>query len=265
MNATEFQMEIEMANARILVVEDEPYVGELVCELLDIHGFDGTHVLLGRDGIDRAQEMQPDAVVLDLMLPDVDGFEVCRTLRREDASATCPVVMLTAMQTTADRKRGFEAGADRFLTKPFRPEDLIEELHSVIEEYQTTERGGLRRRVQVNLRDCASAPARIAETLMRTTPLSPEQIDGVSAVVRDLCARNRQVKADCQLSIEVFRDRIVSTLSCAGQSPVASAEIFRTLLGAKDGSETLSYPSAISEESNTSEAGDIVMTRHFVR
>lgn len=262
MNAMDFETETDMNHARVLVVEDEPYVGELVCELLDMHGFDGTHVQLGQEGIDRAQEIKPDAVVLDLMLPDVDGFEVCRTLRRESPSAPCPVVMLTALQTTADRQRGFEAGADRFLTKPFRPEDLIEELHSVIKEYQTSEPSGLRRRVEVNLRDCASAPAQIAETLVRTTPLSPEQIDAIGAVVRNLCLRNKKRRADCRLSIEVFRDRLLSTLSCHG-APEQHAETFAELLGDDQGQ--LSYPPALADEATTSQQGDIVMTRRFAR
>ena len=106
----------------ILVVEDEPALRDTLCYNLKKDGFKVEAVGDGRAGIDAARTLNPDLIVLDLMLPEIDGFEVCRILRRE---MTMPILMLTARDDEIDRVVGLEVGADDYLTKPFSMRELL--------------------------------------------------------------------------------------------------------------------------------------------
>ncbi len=113
----------------ILVVEDDPTVSEIVVRYLERDGFAVESCADGADGLDRALDLRPDLVVLDLMLPSLDGLEVCRRLH--DALPV-PVVMLTARGDEADRILGLELGADDYLTKPFSPRELLARVKAVL-------------------------------------------------------------------------------------------------------------------------------------
>jgi DNA-binding response OmpR family regulator len=115
---------------RVLVVDDDTTVSDVVRRYLERAGF---AVQLAEDGptaLARVQEQRPDLVVLDLMLPGVDGLEVCRRLRADHAEL--PVVMLTALGDEADRIAGLELGADDYVTKPFSPRELVLRIQSVL-------------------------------------------------------------------------------------------------------------------------------------
>ena len=103
---------------RILLVEDHPDIAENVCEFLAAKGHQVNHVLTGEDGLNQARATPFDIIVLDVMLPGMDGLAVCRALRSEIRSVA-PVLMLTAKDLVIDRVAGFEAGADDYLVKPF--------------------------------------------------------------------------------------------------------------------------------------------------
>ena len=110
---------------RILVVDDEPDALELSEINLRAAGFG---VLLADDGADalkQARQKKPDLIVLDVMLPEMDGMEVCKTLRQDPATASIPIIMLTAKAAEIDRVLGLELGADDYLTKPFSPRELV--------------------------------------------------------------------------------------------------------------------------------------------
>ncbi len=110
---------------RILVVDDEPDALELAEINLHAAGFS---VLLADDGADalkQARQKKPDLIVLDVMLPEMDGMEVCKTLRQDPATASIPIIMLTAKAAEIDRVLGLELGADDYLTKPFSPRELV--------------------------------------------------------------------------------------------------------------------------------------------
>jgi DNA-binding response OmpR family regulator len=106
----------------ILVVEDEPALRDTLSYNLKKNGFTVETVGDGRAAIDSARKLKPDLIVLDLMLPEIDGFEVCRILRRE---MTTPILMLTARDDEIDRVVGLEVGADDYLTKPFSMRELM--------------------------------------------------------------------------------------------------------------------------------------------
>ena len=109
----------------ILVVDDEPDAVELVAFNLKAAGCDVATATDGEQALKQARELLPDLIVLDLMLPEVDGLEVCKILRRDGATASIPIVMLTAKAGEVDRVLGLELGADDYLTKPFSPRELV--------------------------------------------------------------------------------------------------------------------------------------------
>ena len=114
---------------RVLVVEDDPNLAEVVQRYLGREGFEVEAVADGESGLERALEWLPDLVVLDIMLPGIDGLEVCRRLR---GSAPIPVVMLTARTEEDDRVLGLELGADDYVTKPFSPRELTARVKAVL-------------------------------------------------------------------------------------------------------------------------------------
>ena len=114
---------------RVLVIEDDTNLSDVVARYLRRDGFDVEVVGDGERGLTRALEWLPDLVVLDIMLPGVDGFEVCRRLR---SSAPIPVVMLTARTDEDDRVLGLELGADDYVSKPFSPRELTARIKAVL-------------------------------------------------------------------------------------------------------------------------------------
>lgn len=121
-----------MAHEKILIVEDEEEIRELVAYNLVKQGYRVIPVETGEEGLRRAQAEKPDLIVLDLMLPGVDGLEVCRALKRDPATETIPVVMLTAKGEESDIVAGLELGADDYLTKPFSPRVLLARIRAVL-------------------------------------------------------------------------------------------------------------------------------------
>jgi len=107
----------------ILVVEDEPSLQETLVYNLEKLGYNAESALDGRSALEMARRLQPDLIVLDIMLPELDGVEVCKTLRRE--GFVSPVIMLTARDDEIDRVVGLEIGADDYLTKPFSMRELM--------------------------------------------------------------------------------------------------------------------------------------------
>jgi DNA-binding response OmpR family regulator len=114
---------------RILLVEDDPRLAEMLCEYLGQAGFIVTVAPLGSTALERLAGGDYDAVVLDLMLPDMDGLDVCRQLRTK---ADTPVLMLTARGEPVDRIVGLELGADDYLPKPFEPRELLARLRAIL-------------------------------------------------------------------------------------------------------------------------------------
>jgi DNA-binding response OmpR family regulator len=130
---------------RILVVEDEPEAFDLVEFNLKQAGFE---VLEARDGltaVKKARELTPDLVVLDLMLPELDGWEVCKKLRRDAETSGIPIIMVTARAGEIDRVLGLELGAEDYLTKPFHPRELLLRVKRALDRRsaRNAERGGL--------------------------------------------------------------------------------------------------------------------------
>ena len=121
-----------MAREEILVVEDEESILELVTFNLKKEGYDVQGVTTGEEALDYARTGSPDLIVLDLMLPGVDGLEVCKRLKNDPQTEQVPIVMLTARSEEADIVTGLELGADDYITKPFSPRVLLARVRAVL-------------------------------------------------------------------------------------------------------------------------------------
>ena len=129
-----------MSKKKILIVEDEISIAELERDYLEINDFEVTIETNGRSGLDRALSEDFDLYILDLMLPEVDGFEICRRIR--DARNT-PVIMVTAKKDDIDKIRGLGLGADDYVTKPFSPSELVARVKAHLARYERLVNSGM--------------------------------------------------------------------------------------------------------------------------
>jgi putative two-component system response regulator len=120
------------ASARVLVVDDIAANRHLVVAMLARDGYRVTCAVDGREALDRIRQDPPDLVLLDVMMPDLDGFEVCRALKHDPATRLVPVVLITALHDTGDRIKGIDAGADDFISKPFNGHELRARVRSLL-------------------------------------------------------------------------------------------------------------------------------------
>ncbi len=114
----------------ILIIEDEPHIVLGLRDALEFEGFRVLSATRGKDGVGLAEREEPDAVILDLMLPDMNGYAVCEALRRKNPIV--PIVMLTARSQESDKIRGLDAGADDYVTKPFSVNELIARMRAIL-------------------------------------------------------------------------------------------------------------------------------------
>ena len=115
---------MEAMRDRVLIVEDEADVRELIRLQLRAAGFDVLEACNGAEGLAMAKQDLPSVIILDLMMPEMNGVEVCRALRRNPSTSRIPILMLTARSSEEDKVAGFEVGADDYVTKPFSPKEL---------------------------------------------------------------------------------------------------------------------------------------------
>ena len=125
---------------KVLVIDDEPNIRELVQVALKFHGCSVTTGASGEEALQRAAADTPDLIVLDVMLPDIDGFEVCRRLRAQ--ANDVPVIFLTARDTTSDTVTGLALGGDDYITKPFSVEALVARVRAVLRRTVRQEKAG---------------------------------------------------------------------------------------------------------------------------
>jgi twitching motility two-component system response regulator PilG len=121
-----------MKKGKILVVEDEESLLMLERILLSSKGYSVTGVMDGKAAIDEISTNRPDLVILDIMLPEIDGFEVCRQIKENPVTSSIPVVMLTAKKSNQDVTRGMQVGADAYITKPFKSAKVIEVIEGLL-------------------------------------------------------------------------------------------------------------------------------------
>ena len=120
------------SRARVLVVDDVPANVRVLAKILDSHGYAVDTAAGGKEALTKIAANRPEIVLLDVMMPDMSGYEVCRALRANAATAVLPVVLVTALDDTEERVKGIEAGADDFLTKPIRQHELLARVRSLL-------------------------------------------------------------------------------------------------------------------------------------
>src|SRR5215210_63160 len=123
---------LHMAQERILLIEDEPDIAEVLQYNLEKEGFEVEVARRGDSGLDAIRRQPPDLVLLDLMLPGLDGLELTRMVKRDAATARLPIVMLTARGEEVDRIVGLELGADDYISKPFSPREVVLRVKAVL-------------------------------------------------------------------------------------------------------------------------------------
>ncbi|WIG59122.1 MAG: Two-component transcriptional response regulator, OmpR family [Ktedonobacterales bacterium] len=178
--------------AHILVVDDDPRIIELQRRILAYEGYSVATAATGGEALARMLERPPDLVILDVMLPDLDGFEVTRRLRA--AGDTVPILLVTARDAVADRVHGLKTGADDYLVKPFAPEELLARVEAALRRAQP-ERNEVLRYADVEL----DTGTRIAHRGGREIELSPTEYELLTLFLR----RPRQV-----LTRDIIMDRV---------------------------------------------------------
>ena len=123
---------------KILVVEDDPDQLEIISLSLKAAGFAIGTAANGTDALVKTRSISPDLIILDLMLPGLNGFDVCESLRRDPATASVPIIILTGMRTQFGRFAGLESGANDFLLKPFNPDQLVSKVEKLLNRFFAT-------------------------------------------------------------------------------------------------------------------------------
>ena len=121
-----------MAKGRILVVDDEIYIVHILDFSLGMEGYEVLTALDGEQAFEKARTEKPDLIVLDIMMPKLDGYETCKRLKADPETKDVPVILLSAKGRNVDQKVGFEVGADDYITKPFSPRKLVERINAIL-------------------------------------------------------------------------------------------------------------------------------------
>jgi DNA-binding response OmpR family regulator len=263
-----------------LIVEDDPDQAQMAASFLRHRRIEPRIAPDGLTGLAQIAESIPDVVLLDLMLPDVDGFEVCRRLRLDPRTHLTPVVMVTALHDDDRRKHGFRVGADVYLTKPYGPTDLF----NALELAQSRSRGLVEARargeIQIEFNSSSQFLREVNDFLVelyRTTPLATEQIQHLQQVVLELgqnaieWGNGREIDRLVRLTYRVFADRVEVVIrdegsgfdpeslphAASSDDPLSHMDV-RESLGLREGGFGLLICRGMVDELSYNEAGNEV-------
>ena len=162
-----------------LIVEDDPDQAEMAARLLRYRSFDSDIAGTGGEGLTKARALKPDVILLDLMLPDTTGFDVCKSLRLDRETMLCPVVMLTALGDDLNRTRGFRVGANAYVPKPYGAEDLFRAIAEARAWRDRMEQKQIRGEIHVQIHSEVTFLQEVNDFLMSVTqsiPFSQDQM-----------------------------------------------------------------------------------------
>jgi len=123
-----------MSRGRILVVDDEIYIVHILDFSLGMEGYEVITALDGEQALEKARECKPDLIVLDIMMPKMDGYETCKALKADPETKDTPVILLSAKGRNIDQQAGFDVGAQDYITKPFSPRKLVDRINAMLGE-----------------------------------------------------------------------------------------------------------------------------------
>jgi DNA-binding response OmpR family regulator len=121
-----------MKNKKILIADDEPYILRSLSFVLKKEGFDVDTATNGDEVLEKVSRFKPKILFLDVMMPEKDGYEVCKQLKSNDATRDIYIIMLTARGQIIDKKKGMESGADEYITKPFSPRQIVSKVKNIL-------------------------------------------------------------------------------------------------------------------------------------
>jgi two-component system alkaline phosphatase synthesis response regulator PhoP len=121
-----------MSRGRILVVDDEIYIVHILDFSLGMEGYEVVTALDGEEALEKAMDSKPDLIVLDIMMPKMDGYETCKALKADDRTKDIPVILLSAKGRNVDMQTGYDVGADEYITKPFSPRKLVDRINTML-------------------------------------------------------------------------------------------------------------------------------------
>jgi two-component system alkaline phosphatase synthesis response regulator PhoP len=191
---------------KILLVDDEPEILEICRDYLQASGFDVVTAKDGAQGLSAARREKPDLVVLDLMLPEMDGLDVCRTIRRE---SNMPIIMLTARVEETDKLVGLELGADDYMTKPFSPRELVARIKAVLRRVSGDATAEVIRVGSVSL-DRAHYEVQIQKRAVQLTPTEFEIMATLMSQPGRIFSRNQLLTAAHGVAFESYERAIDS-------------------------------------------------------
>jgi two-component system alkaline phosphatase synthesis response regulator PhoP len=131
-----------MAKGKILVADDEVYIVHILDFSLRMEGYEVVTALDGEQALEKAKTERPDLIVLDIMMPKLDGYEACRRLRADPETRDIQIVLLSAKGRKIDQKMGLDAGADDYITKPFSPRKLVEKIGGMLQPNRVSRAAG---------------------------------------------------------------------------------------------------------------------------
>jgi DNA-binding response OmpR family regulator len=202
---------------KALIVEDEQDMGTLLGEALRHWGFEPTLLLEGRGAVAWTRQHQPELILLDLMLPDMDGYDICHELKLDRTTNLIPIVMVTARVGHEDRVRGLEVGANHYLTKPFSEAQLHRAVAEVLAWRDQLKQIGTRGEVHFQLLSEVSYLEELNQllaSLFHFTPLSQSQVKQLTSVVRELGANaiewghRRQVDRPLTVTYHINHEKV---------------------------------------------------------
>jgi DNA-binding response OmpR family regulator len=271
---------------KALIVEDDRAQADTVAQLIRLREFEPVLAETGQEAINLALREKPDVVLLDLMLPDVDGFEVCRRLRTEPKTRTVPIVMVTALGDDTNRRRGFRVGANAYVPKPYGAQQLFDAIGDALSWRKALASQRVQGEIHVELN---SEPIFLQDvnefltSLCRETPLKTEQIMQLRQAVMEMGQNaiewGNRYKVDelVQITYRVFDDRIEIRVRDQGQGfdpselahaaspddPLAHMDV-RDKLGLREGGFGLLISKGMVDElSHNPKGNEVTMVKRF--
>jgi DNA-binding response OmpR family regulator len=166
----------------VLIIEDEPDMNKLLAEVLSAYGFEPIRTGTGEQALDLLATRTPDAIILDLMLPGLSGYELCRRLKGARRTNPIPILILTALDRPEDRLLGYETGADDYLTKPFSPDGLVTRLQACLDRRRQAAAGVIEMTLEpAEASSAVKAVNALVSTLYARTGLVPESVEALRA------------------------------------------------------------------------------------
>jgi DNA-binding response OmpR family regulator len=200
-----------------LIIEDHPDQARMVAALLRTRDYEPIVTATGESGLELARRHRPDLVVLDLMLPDINGFDVCRRLQSHRETMLTPVVMLTALGDSENRLRGFRVGANAYVTKPYGVEDLLSAVAQARAWRQKIEQGDMHGEIHVELNSEVTLLQDLNDFLLhlcRSTPFHDDQVMQLRQAVMEMAqnaiewGNRHQSDRLVNITYRVYGDRV---------------------------------------------------------